>query len=88
LARPRSTAVSRSPPAVTADIFSSLIGIAVARYIYTFMKLNNPLYFIFVLVAFQIFHDGFFYLAIIQHLPKGHNSMIDIFKGYTPSSFP
>ena len=69
--------------AVSADVLSALIGIAVTRYIYTYMKLNNPLYFMLILVAFQLFHDGFFYLAIIQQLPKGHNSMIDIFKGYS-----
>jgi hypothetical protein len=69
--------------AVSSDVLSILIGIAVARYIYTFMKLSNPLYFILILVAFQLFHDVCFYLAVIKQLPTGHNSMIDVFKGYS-----
>jgi hypothetical protein len=69
--------------AIGSDVLSILIGIAVSRYIYTFMKLSNPLYFILVLVAFQLLHDICFYLIIIQQLPNGHNAMIDVFKTYS-----
>ena len=69
--------------AVASDVLSILIGIAVTRYIYTFMKLSNPLYFILILVAFQLLHDICFYLIIIQQLPNGHNAMIDVFKTYS-----
>jgi len=68
--------------AVASDVLSSCIGIFVARFLYTYFKLNNWLYFLLILVGFQLFHDLFFYLAVIKPLPKGHNQMIDVFKKY------
>ena len=68
--------------AVASDVASILIGIAVARYIYTSMGLTNPLWFIPILLLFQLFHDLFFYVAVITPIPKGHNQMIDVFKAY------
>jgi uncharacterized protein YacL len=69
--------------AVVSDVLSILIGIMVTRYIYTFLKLNNPLYFLVILICFQILHDVFFNIFIIKPMPKGHNEMIDVFKSYT-----
>jgi hypothetical protein len=69
--------------AVASDILATLIGIMVTRYIYTSLKLNNPLYFLVILVCFQILHDIFFNIFIIKRVPKGHNEMIDVFKSYT-----
>lgn len=69
--------------AISSDVLSILLGIAVTRYIYTCMKLNNPLYFMLILVGFQLFHDILFYLTIIKPIPYGHNSMIDVFKNYS-----
>lgn len=68
--------------AAASDITSALIGIAAARYIYTSFGLKNPLLFIACIVAFQLFHDVFFYLAVILKLPAGENQMIDVFKAY------
>ena len=68
--------------AIGSDVLSILIGIMFARYIYTSLGLNNSFYFIFILLAFQLFHDLFFYFAVIQPIPKGHNQMIDVFKEY------
>lgn len=68
--------------AVGSDVLSILIGIMVARYIYTTLNLNNPIYFIIILLVFQLLHDALFYLAVIKPLPKGHNQMIDVFKSY------
>jgi len=68
--------------AIAADVLSILIGLAGARYIYTSLDLKNPLYFIVILVLFQLIHDVLFYLAIIVPLPTGHNEMIDVFKEY------
>jgi hypothetical protein len=68
--------------AVAADILSILIGILFARLIYTSLGLKNPLFFLAILVAFQLAHDIFFYVAVIQQMPPGHNQMIDVFKGY------
>ena len=68
--------------AVGSDVLSALLGILVARYIYTFAGFKHPLVFLIVLLAFQCLHDIFFYLFVIQALPKGHNTMIDVFKSY------
>jgi hypothetical protein len=68
--------------AVASDVLSILIGIMVARYIYTALGLNGPLYFIAILLLFQLFHDLVFYVFVISPIPKGHNKMIDVFKEY------
>lgn len=34
-------------------------------------------------VAIQIAHDYLFYILVILGIPKGHNSMIDLFKSYS-----
>jgi hypothetical protein len=68
--------------AVASDVLGMYIGIFVARFVYTYFKFNNWIYFIGILLAFQLFHDGFFYYAVIKPFPKGHNQMIDVFKNY------
>jgi len=68
--------------AVVSDVTSLLIGIAAARYIYTSLNLNSPILFIVVLLIFQLFHDLFFFTAVITPIKKGHNAMIDVFKSY------
>lgn len=68
--------------AVASDVLGMYIGIFVARFLYTYFKFNNWIYFIGILLAFQLFHDLFFYLAVILVLPPGHNQMIDVFKNY------
>jgi len=68
--------------AVGSDVLSILIGICVARYIYTSFGFTQPLMFIAILVLFQLFHDLLFYVAVIQPMPAGENTMIDVFKSY------
>ena len=72
--------------AVAADIFSAMIGVVGARFLYTYLFKSvmdwSPLYFILCVVLFQVFHDLFFYLTTIQTLPRGHNEMIDVFQDY------
>ena len=68
--------------AALSDILSALIGIAAARYIYTAAGFHGALAFIACIVLFQLFHDGLFYLAVIQPMKKGENHMIDVFKSY------
>jgi hypothetical protein len=68
--------------AIGSDVLSILIGIMMTRYIYTSFSLTNPMYFIAILLLFQLFHDIFFYVFVIQPIPRGHNKMIDIFKDY------
>ena len=68
--------------AVVSDVTGEFIGIAAARYIYTALGLTGALNFIGCIIGFQLFHDIFFYLAVIRPMPLGENQMIDIFKAY------
>jgi hypothetical protein len=72
--------------AVGADILIIMIGIGIARYVYTeFIYPSqdwNPLYFTGTAVGVQILHDILFYFGVIRALPEGHNAMIDVFKQY------
>jgi len=69
--------------AVAADVLSLIIGVVAARYIYSFLFTKwNPLFFILVVVLFQICHDAFFYISTIRTLPRGENEMIDVFQDY------
>ena len=69
--------------AVASDVLSLSIGIFVARFLYTYFKLNNWIYFLLILIGFQLFHDAVFYFAVIKPLPEGHNQLIDVFKHYS-----
>ncbi len=68
--------------AALSDILSAMIGIGAARYIYTAAGFKGGFLFVACIVLFQLFHDAFFYLAVIRPLPKGENQMIDVFKSY------
>jgi hypothetical protein len=72
--------------AVIADVFIILIGFVITQYIYTKLVMPyygwNPILFICILVLVQIVHDLAFYYFVILPIPKGHNSMIDIYKLY------
>jgi hypothetical protein len=68
--------------AVGADVLSLVLCIMFARYIFAGLNLTNPMYFIPVLLLFQMVHDIFFYVAVITPIPEGHNKMIDVFKSY------
>lgn len=69
--------------AAAADILSLIIGVTAARYLYTGLGLKNSLlFFVAVVVLFQLCHDIFFFLAVITQMPKGENKMIDVFGDY------
>lgn len=68
--------------AVAADVLSIMIGIFFARSIYGWIGIRSVYLFLAVLVAFQMFHDIFFYVFVVLPLPKGENAMIDVFKAY------
>lgn len=77
--------------AVLADVFIIAIGFALARYAYRYFQpvdLNGFHLWLFLglLVGIQFLHDVFFYLAVIQPIPKGHNRMMDLFKDYAQSA--
>ena len=66
--------------AVVSDCLVIILGILIAQFISpsasTFMLAG-------VSVAVQLIHDILFYLFVILPIPKGHNSMIDLFKEYS-----
>jgi hypothetical protein len=72
--------------AVLSDVTIIAIGIAIARYIYSvfFMEQEgwSMIYFLALAVLVQLIHDVFFAAVIVNNIPKGHNSMMDIFKDY------
>ena len=70
--------------AVAADLLSIMIGIVAARYIFTYARFepSNMFMFVAIILLFQLCHDAFFFLAVIQPLARGDNAMIDVFKDY------
>ena len=68
--------------AIIADVLSIMIGIIIARFIYTFLFKNfNIFWFCFIAVSIQIIHDLLF--AIIFNLiPRGKSNIFDTFKDY------
>jgi len=72
--------------AVLSDVSIIAIGIGITRYLYTsfFMEQEgwDIMYFIALAVAIQIVHDLAFAFGVVAKIPKGHNSMIDVFKAY------
>ena len=69
--------------AVGADVLSLMIGIGFARYIYTSAGFKGSfVFFLLTVILFQLFHDIFFFLAVIAPMPRGQNEMIDVFKDY------
>jgi len=75
--------------AVLSDVLIIVIGFAIARYIYTLWVKNkfaegkwSPAYFTGTLVGTQLIHDLLFYYGVITQVPRGHNTMMDVFKDY------
>jgi len=72
--------------AVLSDVTIIAIGIAITRYIYTafFMEQEgwSIWYFIGLAILIQLVHDLVFAFGVVAKIPKGHNSMIDVFKAY------
>lgn len=72
--------------AVLSDVTILLIGIAIARTIYTTFYAEtegfNPWTFLWILLWVQVLHDLIFYAAVIKPFPEGANEMMDVFKSY------
>ena len=65
--------------AVAADVLSLFLGVLLATFLFPgAVGLQLVMGAIFV----QMVHDIFFYLVVIQGLPQGQNSMIDVFNSY------
>ena len=76
--------------AVLMDVGIIFVGFLLARYLYTGYIKDKfadgkwcPYKFVATLVGVQVFHDVLFYYGIINQIPRGHNSVIDIFKDYS-----
>ena len=72
--------------AVLSDVSIIAIGIAITRYVYTafFMEQEgwSIWYFVALAILIQIVHDVAFTYGVVQKIPAGQNSMIDVFKTY------
>jgi hypothetical protein len=67
------------PVAVLSDCLIIILGIMLANLIY---PTASMLELILLAVTIQLVHDGLFYIFVIQKLPEGQNSIIDLFKKY------
>ncbi len=64
--------------AVLCDVTIIILGILLARYIYTKMEWKWSLTrFLVLLLAIQLIHDFLLYKLVIQPLPQGHNAIFD-----------
>lgn len=69
--------------AVIADVLILVIGIIIARALYSriFGENFSIIAFVLLVVGIQIIHDVLFY-ALFQAVPVGKNKMLDLFKDY------
>jgi len=62
--------------AVISDCLVIVIGILIAKMFFPAFPLLPTA------IAIQLIHDILFYVFVIVPIPRGHNSMIDLFKDY------
>jgi hypothetical protein len=62
--------------AVISDCLVIVIGILIAKMFFPSFPLLPTA------IAIQLIHDILFYVLVIVPIPRGHNSMIDLFKDY------
>jgi uncharacterized protein YacL len=68
--------------AVAADVLIIVIGIVIARFLYSYLfKGFSLFYFVILVVGIQIIHDFGFYV-FFKMFPSGKNQMIDLFQEY------
>lgn len=66
--------------AIISDCLVIVLGILLAQFIAPSASVTTLAG---VSVGIQLVHDYLFYLLVILGIPKGHNSMIDLFKSYS-----
>jgi len=66
--------------AVLSDCLVIILGILLAQFVAPGASVTTLAL---VSVGIQLVHDYLFYLLVILGIPKGHNSMIDLFKSYS-----
>jgi len=65
--------------AVISDCLVIVLGILISQFLFPSAELMT---FVIVSIFIQLIHDVLFYLLVIQKVPRGQNSMIDLFKEY------
>lgn len=65
--------------AVISDCLVIILGILIAQFL---APSANTLTLAGIAIAIQLVHDVLFYYAVILGVPRGQNSMIDLFKDY------
>ena len=69
--------------AVIMDLLILVIGFIITRYLYKKVFSDYKLWkFILLFLVVQIVHDILFYILFEYIIPKGHNTVIDLFKKY------
>ena len=69
--------------AVIMDVFILVIGFIITRYLYKKVFNEYKLWkFILLFLIIQIIHDILFYILFEHIIPKGNNTVIDLFKRY------
>ena len=69
--------------AVIMDVFILVIGFIITRYLYKKVFNEYKLWkFIVLFLIIQIIHDILFYILFEHVIPKGNNTVIDLFKKY------
>jgi len=69
--------------AVIMDVFILVIGFIITRYLYRKVFNDYKLWkFILLFLVIQIIHDISFYILFEYVIPKGSNTVIDLFKRY------
>lgn len=72
--------------AVIADVFSIVIGIILARFLYPFLFTKYSLILFLGLTCFvQVTHDSLFYL-FFKGIPRNKSVILDVFKDYANES--
>jgi len=68
--------------AFMADVLSLVIGVIIARFVYTSLKLKWSLaLFLLVVVMVQLIHDLSFY-QFFSNMPRGLSTVLDVFSDY------
>ena len=68
------------PVAVLSDCLIIILGIMLANFLYPGA---TTLELILLALIIQLIHDVLFYILVIQKVPEGQNSIIDLFKRYS-----
>jgi len=66
--------------AVLSDCLVIILGILLAQFVHPNANVHTLAI---TSIIIQVIHDTLFYVGVILPIPRGHNSMIDLFKRYS-----